>query len=232
MDGGHSESNRGSFFQRARSWLKCRGSFFQRARSWLKCRGSFFQRACSCWRYRGSFFQRVCSCWRYRGSFFQRAPPRGGGESRKIRELTNATLYNKGVERKLSSLFFVFVRLILFLLVFLDHHCDHAPYEPDDYADDQNDDAISNGRTHSLSLFYCCDVCVSLYCVHIGGFQLPLLLWRLFGIRCGSGLIILFRGKLFFLHRWPGARWTGGCGCLLLTTLGRLDWGGRRAARR
>ena len=119
MDGGHSESNRGSFFQRVRSWLKCRGSFFQRARSWLKCRGSFFQRArswlkyrgsffqraCSRWEYRGSFFQRVCSCWgcrgsffqrvrswlKYRGSFFQRAPPRSGGESRKIRVPTNAT---------------------------------------------------------------------------------------------------------------------------------------------
>ena len=92
MDGGHSESNRGSFFQRARSRLKYRGSFFQRARSWLKCRGSFFQRARSCWRYRGSFFQRVrsrwgyrgsffqrvCSCWRYCGSFFQRARSRWG----------------------------------------------------------------------------------------------------------------------------------------------------------
>ena len=59
MDGGHSESNRGSFFQRARSWLKYRGSFFQRACSWLKCRGSFFQRACSRWGYRGSFFQKL-----------------------------------------------------------------------------------------------------------------------------------------------------------------------------
>ena len=181
MDGGHSESNRGSFFQRACSRLKCRRSFFQRACSWLKCHGSFFQRACSRLKYRGSFFQRACSRWGYRGSFFQRArsrlrcrgsffqrvrsrlkcrgsffqrpPPRSGRRGRKIRELTHATLYNKGVERKLSSLFFVFVRLILFLLVFLDHHCDHAPYEPDDYADDQNDDAISNGRTHSLSLF-------------------------------------------------------------------------------
>ena len=73
MDGGHSESNRGSFFQRACSWLKCRGSFFQRARSWLKCRGSFFQRACSRLKCRGSFFQRACSWLRYRGSFFQRA---------------------------------------------------------------------------------------------------------------------------------------------------------------
>lgn len=80
---------------------------------------------------------------------------------------------NGGVRREVSILFLVFVRL-LFLLVFLDHHCDHAPYEPDDYADDQNDDAISNGRTHSLSLFYCCDVCVSLYCVNIGEVQQPL----------------------------------------------------------
>ena len=92
MDGGHSESNRGSFFQRACSWLKCRGSFFQRARSRLKCRGSFFQRVCSRWGYRGSFFQRARSWLKYcgsffqrprsrlkcRGSFFQRAPPRSG----------------------------------------------------------------------------------------------------------------------------------------------------------
>ncbi len=123
MDGGHSESNRGSFFQRARSWLKYRGSFFQRvcsrwgyrgsffqrARSWLKCRGSFFQRVCSCWGYRGSFFQRACSwlkCrgsffqrvrsrWEYRGSFFQRALSPRGWRSRKIRVLTNATHYHR-----------------------------------------------------------------------------------------------------------------------------------------
>ena len=44
MDGGHSESNRGSFFQRVRSWLKYRGSFFQRVRSRWGYRGSFFQR--------------------------------------------------------------------------------------------------------------------------------------------------------------------------------------------
>ena len=109
MDGGHSESNRGSFFQRACSWLRCRGSFFQRARSRLRCRGSFFQRARSrlkyrgsffqrvrCrWGYRGSFFQRTCSRLKYRGSFFQRArsrlkyrgsffqrpPPRSGGQN-------------------------------------------------------------------------------------------------------------------------------------------------------
>ena len=73
MDGGHSESNRGSFFQRACSWLKYRGSFFQRACSWLKYRGSFFQRACSWLKCRGSFFQRVRSRLKYRGSFFQRA---------------------------------------------------------------------------------------------------------------------------------------------------------------
>ena len=176
MDGGHSESNRGSFFQRVRSWLKCRGSFFQRARShWgyrgsffqrtCSCweyRGSFFQRACSCWRYCGSFFQRACSCWRYRGSFFQRAcsrlkcrgsffprpPPRSGGESRKIRGSQRMRTINGGVRREVSILFLVFVRLLLFLDLF----CDHIPYEPNDYADDQNDDAISNGMTHSLSL--------------------------------------------------------------------------------
>ena len=182
MDGGHSESNRGSFFQRARSWLKYRGSFFQRAcsrlkyrgsffqrvrsrlkyrgsffqrvRSWLKYHGSFFQRVRSRLKYRGSFFQRVRSRWGYRGSFFQKlSRPRSGGESRKIRVPANATHYHGGVRREVSILFLVFVRLLLFLLVFLDHHCDHAPYEPDDYADDHNDDAISNGRTHSLSLF-------------------------------------------------------------------------------
>ena len=81
MDGGHSESNRGSFFQRARSWLKYRGSFFQRARSRLKCRGSFFQRARSWLKCRGSFFQRACSWLKCRGSFFQRVlSPRSGGE--------------------------------------------------------------------------------------------------------------------------------------------------------
>ena len=138
---------------------------------------------------------------------------------------------NGGVRREVSILFLVFVRLLLFLLVFLDHHCDHAPYEPDDYADDHNDDAISNGRTHSLSLFYCCDVCVSLYCVKIG-FSAASPLWCLFRIRCGSGLIILFCGKLFFLHRWLGARWTGGCRCLFLAMLRRLGRGGRRAAGR
>ena len=72
MDGGHSESNRGSFFQRVRSWLKYRGSFFQRACSWLKCRGSFFQRVRSWLKYRGSFFQRARSWLKCRGSFFQR----------------------------------------------------------------------------------------------------------------------------------------------------------------
>ena len=55
---------------------------------------------------------------------------------------------NGGVRREVSILFLVFVRLLLFLDLF----CDHIPYEPNDYADDQNDDAISNGMTHSLSL--------------------------------------------------------------------------------
>ena len=55
---------------------------------------------------------------------------------------------NGEVRREVSILFLVFVRLLLFLDLF----CDHIPYEPNDYADDQNDDAISNGMTHSLSL--------------------------------------------------------------------------------
>ena len=54
----------------------------------------------------------------------------------------------------------------------------------------------------------------------------------LFGIRCGGGLLSLFRGGLSLLRRWFGLRRTGGRGCLLLTLLGRLGWGGRRATGR
>ena len=80
-------------------------------------------------------------------SFFSR--PRSGGENvERFGGSQRMPTINGGVRREDSILFLVFVRLLLFLDLF----CDHIPYEPNDYADDQNDDAISNGMTHSLSL--------------------------------------------------------------------------------